>query len=164
MPVYFDRDFHYSEDTIGYLLGLNGLIVFLVEMPLIYELEKIKQKYLFIPIGCIMMTIAYLIIALGNSAIWLAIIYTIFITISEVFAMPFMMNYAMNKPNKDRQGQYIALYSAAYGLSHIVAPSLGLMFSDRYGFQSFYVFVAVASLLLAYTFYVIQKQKSQLQS
>ena len=162
VPVYFDRDFHYSEDTIGYLLGLNGLIVFLVEMPLIYELEKIKQKYLFIPIGCIMMTIAYLIIALGNSAIWLAIIYTIFITISEVFAMPFMMNYAMNKPNKDRQGQYIALYSAAYGLSHIVAPSLGLMFSDRYGFQSFYVFVAVASLLLAYTFYVKYKPKNLL--
>lgn len=164
VPVYFDRNFNYSEDTIGYLLALNGLIVFLIEMPMIYELEKIKQKHLFIPIGCLMMTLAYLLISIGNSAIILSIIYTVFITMSEIFAMPFMMNYAMNRPNKDRQGQYIALYSAAYGLSHIVAPSLGLMFSDRFGFQNFYVFAAVASVMLAYLFFNTQKQKLPVQS
>src|SRR3954470_271021 len=46
VPQYFNKQCHYNEDTIGILMGLNGLLVVLLEMPLITALEK-KQKNVF---------------------------------------------------------------------------------------------------------------------
>jgi ABC-type antimicrobial peptide transport system permease subunit len=53
---------------------------------------------------------------------------------AEIFAMPFMMNYAISRPLKERQGQYSALYSMSFGIANITAPILGLGIADKYGF------------------------------
>ena len=46
VPQYFNKVCHYDEDTIGLLIGLNGVLVVLIEMPFIAYLEK-KQKIFF---------------------------------------------------------------------------------------------------------------------
>lgn len=81
-----------------------------------------------------------------------AIVYTVIITLSEIYAMPFMMNYSLSRPAKERQGQYSALYSIAYGISNIVAPVLGLGIANRYGFNSMFYFLIALSLLTAIGF------------
>jgi predicted MFS family arabinose efflux permease len=157
VPVYMSKDFGYSEDTIGYLLGLNGLMVVLLEMPIIYRIENKSSPSYWIAFGCMMMVIAYTLLSLGINSLVLCVIYTLFITLSEIFAMPFMMNYALSKPEKERQGQYTAMYSVAYGFSNIIAPSLGLGFADIYSFHLFYGIAALASVLLGVLFYRLMK-------
>jgi predicted MFS family arabinose efflux permease len=157
VPVYFKEDFHYSEDIIGYLLGLNGLFVVLMEMPIIYRIEQKKSTSTWIALGCMMMSISYLLLALNYKNILIALIYTFFITLSEIFAMPFMMKYAMTKPEPERRGQYMAMYSVAYGISHIVAPTMGLGFAEAFNFPFFYLIAAIASLILSILFYTMMK-------
>jgi MFS family permease len=40
VPQYFNRELNYSEDLIGLLMAFNGLLVVLIEMPIVGILEK----------------------------------------------------------------------------------------------------------------------------
>ncbi|MEI7670362.1 MAG: MFS transporter, partial [Pseudomonadota bacterium] len=119
MPQYFNRICKYNEDTIGLLLALNGLLVVIIEMPLITMLEKKKKIFPFIITGVFCLPFSFAILRISEGMMLMAIIYTLFITMSEIFAMPFMLNYAIYRPRKERQGQYTALYSISYGLANI---------------------------------------------
>ncbi|MBL7889701.1 MAG: MFS transporter [Bacteroidia bacterium] len=152
VPQYFDKVCHYSEDTIGLLLGLNGLLVVLIEMPLVTYLEKERKLFKYIIIGVLCLPVSFAILKFGEGMILPAIVYTVIITLSEIYAMPFMMNYSLSRPAKERQGQYSALYSIAYGISNIVAPVLGLGIANKYGFNSMFYFLIALSLLTAIGF------------
>jgi MFS family permease len=80
---------------------------------------------------------------------------------SEILAMPFMMNYALSRPSKERQGQYSALYSMSYGMANIFAPLLGLGIADRFGFEAMFYFFIGLSLITAVGFKVLQKQEKK---
>lgn len=157
MPQYFNQVCHYHEDTIGLLLALNGAVVVLVEMPLVAALERSKKIFKFIIAGTLCLPISFIIVYVGEGKMIYAIVYTLIITMSEIFAMPFMMNYALSRPKSERQGQYAALYSMAFGLSNIAAPLAGLGIANHFGFDwMFYFFIAVSSVA-AFGFLMLQK-------
>jgi predicted MFS family arabinose efflux permease len=81
------------------------------------------------------------------------------ITLSEIFAMPFMMNYSISRGGQHRKGEYSALYSIGYGLANIAAPSLGLTIAAWYGFDSMFHFFIGLSLFTAGGFYILGKRK-----
>jgi len=167
VPQYFSNVSKYSEDTIGLLLALNGLLVVLIEMPLIFYLEKSKKLFSFIVAGTLCLPVAFIILKLGDEMLTFAIIYTFVITLSEIFAMPFMMNYVLNKAPEGRQGQYSALYSIGFGLSIIAAPILGLGIASAYGFENMFTFFIVLSIIVAGGFMFLGKynlKKSGLKS
>ncbi|MBL7926113.1 MAG: MFS transporter [Bacteroidia bacterium] len=156
IPQYFKTQSHYAEDIIGLLMALNGLLVVLIEMPIISKIEhtKFPMRYIICGVFCLTLSYAALYVHQGLST---AIIYIVIITLSEVFAMPFMMNFTLSRPTKDRKGQYAALYSMAYGLSFIAAPAIGLNIAEQYGFKSLFGVITIASIFLAFGFYSIQK-------
>lgn len=149
MPLYFKTECGFSEDWIGLLLGLNGLVVVLAEMPVIAWLESHKAPFLLIFFGVICIPISFLFLIFGSCAIWPAVFYTIVMSFSEIFAMPFMMNFALSRGGQKRQGQYSGLYSIAYGIAHILAPSLGLYLAANFGFGQYFNFFILLSLLNA---------------
>lgn len=147
IPQYFSKICNYNEDTIGLLLGLNGLLVVIIEMPLVTWLGKKKNVFPFIIAGAACIPVAYFILMSGQKMIIWAMMYTFMITMAEVFAMPFMMNYTLGRSRKERQGQYSALYSIAYAIAMIIAPLLGLGIAAKYGFDiMFYFFMLLGTL------------------
>ena len=163
VPQYFSRVCNYTEDVIGLLLALNGLLVVVIEMPLIASLEKKKKIFPFIIAGTLCLPLAFGILKSGNGIMLWSIIYTVVITMSEIFAMPFMMNYALTRGRKERQGQYSALYSIAFGLAIIAAPSLGLGIADKYGFNTLFLFLISLSVVVALGFSVLKKKESGIE-
>ena len=157
VPQYFNRICHYNEDTIGLLLALNGLLVVVIEMPLVVILERRQKIFRYIIIGVLCIPIAFTILQNGNGLLSFAIGYTLVITLSEIFAMPFMMNHALSRPPKERQGQYAALYSISYGLANIAAPLLGLGIASKYGFDMMFYFFIVVSIICALGFLYLNK-------
>ena len=163
MPQYFNKICNYQEDVIGLLLALNGFLVVVIEMPLIAILEKKKQKQIFpfIIAGVLCIPISFAIIYFGKGVMIWAVMFTLVITLSEIFAMPFMMNYALNRPLKERQGQYAALYSIAYGIANIAAPLIGLGIAGKYGFDKMFYFFIALGLLTAIGFWMINKKSNK---
>ena len=145
VPQYFNKQCHYTEDTIGLLMGINGFLVVVIEMPLITALEKKQKNVLrYIIAGAVCVPIAFLILKVGEGMLIMSVFYMFMITFSEIFCMPFMMNHALSKPIKERQGQYSALYSISYGLANTIAPTIGLGIAGAFGFNAmFYLFILI---------------------
>lgn len=152
VPQFFSHQYHYSEDTIGLLMALNGVIVVLVEMPVVLILEKHKRKFRYMILGSLCLPVAFGILWFNNPALIISVIYTVAITLSEIFAMPFMMNHALSRAPRGREGQYNALYSMAFGVSTITAPIIGLGVADRFGFNTLFVVLISVSLVMAVLF------------
>jgi predicted MFS family arabinose efflux permease len=161
IPQYFNKACHYDEDTIGMLMGLNGILVVLIEMPLVTVLEK-KQNNIFryIVIGSLCLPTAFFMLHYGNGVLLWSILYIIIITFSEIFCMPFMMNYSLSKPIKERQGQYSALYSISFGIANIVAPIVGLGIADAFGFEAMFNFFILLGVLTVCGFVYLKKKTS----
>lgn len=163
VPQYFNKVCHYSEDVIGLLLALNGLLVVLIEMPMMLMLEKNLRTYNYIIAGVLCLPISFIVLKFGAGLLITAVLYTIIITFSEIFAMPFMMNYSLSRPKKERQGQYSALYSIAYGIANIAAPTVGLGIAAAYGFDNMFNFIIALSFLLASGFYWLKKSSEKIK-
>jgi MFS family permease len=101
---------------------------------------------------------AFGVLQIGKGIIIWSIVYTLIITLSEIFAMPFMMNYALSRPLKERQGQYSALYSIAFGIAIMAAPTLGLGIASKYGFDVMFYFFIVLSIMVAMGFSLLNRK------
>lgn len=164
IPQYFDRVSHYSETTIGWLMALNGFIVVVMEMPMVAYLENKRNKFNYIIWGCLCIAVALTLLYLGNSIMLVAIAYTFVMTVSEIFAMPFMMSFVLSRGKKERQGQYSALYSMAYGIANIAAPSVGLTIAHQFGFNSMFVFMSILSISAAVGFGILKLKLKTMNS
>ena len=40
LPIFYKEKMHLTESSIGNLLAINGLLIYLIEMPLVYTLER----------------------------------------------------------------------------------------------------------------------------
>ena len=158
VPVYMRDVLNYREDFIGFLIGLNGFLIVIMEMPAVLKMEKYPFPMKLIAYGCFMMGISYLFMTTGHAWIALPLTFIFLLTISEILSMPFMLNYAIARPGPDRQGQYMALYSIAYGAAHILAPGAGMWIADHYGFQLLYIIAVVISLVLGIGFLMVRRK------
>ncbi|MFM2388376.1 MAG: hypothetical protein RL660_3133 [Bacteroidota bacterium] len=152
VPNYCKEVLHYSEKTIGLILALNGAIVVIVEMPIVQYFQNYQQKRKIVALGCYCITVALAFLLLSNGNLILAMAYVLIITMSEVFSMPLMMNYALSLPIKERIGQYSALYSIGFGISIILAPIVGLSLAQYFGFTTVYIGVSIAAIILGLAF------------
>ena len=153
VPQYFSKVWEYHEDKIGLILAMNGFLVVIIEMPLVMRLEKNTNKFKYIIWGALCLPISFFILLSTYKNLPMAFLYTFIITMSEIYAMPFMMSIALSRPDKTRQGQYAAVYSIAYGLANIAAPLIGLGIAARYGFSTMFLLLIVISTMLAFGFF-----------
>lgn len=158
LPIYFAQNLKYSEWLIGLLLALNGLLVVVMEMPIVGKLEGYKRFMIIISIGVLSMAVSFFFLLTGSSWVIWPVLYIFFITLSEVFAMPFMMNYSISRAHPSRVGQYVALYSIAYGIAHILAPYLGLKIAEVYSFEVLFIILICVSLLLSFGFFTLRRK------
>lgn len=158
IPQFFSKQCHYSEDTIGWLLAINGLIVVLVEMPLVTALQRQKNIFRFIIGGTLCIPVAFAMLLIGHCVLIWPVIYIIILSFSEIFAMPFMMNHALSQPLKERQGQYAALYSIAFGIALMTAPPVGLGIADHLGFDATFYSLSALSVAVAIGFALLKRR------
>lgn len=157
-PVYWKNDLFISEEIIGLLLALNGLFIVVVEMPVVKTIEHITKYMHMIALGSLCLALSFLCLISGMNGIIAALFFIIFMSLAEMFAMPFMTNFAVSRPTENRRGQYMALYSMAYGFAHIFAPISGLFLAEKFGFQSTYSIFLVLSIIIAITFYYLNSR------
>lgn len=153
VPVYWSGELGLSESQIGQLLGLNGLIIVIIEMPIIRRIEHITKFMEMIALGSIMLILSFVILGVGIKWVGFAVLYIVFITLAELFAMPFMINFAVSRPAEGRRGQYMALYSMSYGIANIIAPILGMQLAENLGFSPTFMIFAGISILVTIFFF-----------
>ncbi len=146
MPIYYREKHFLSELEIGLLLGANGFLIFLLEMPLIKWLEGTHlSKVVLVKIGLVLTTLSFLIL---NFTTWsgILIVGMFLMTVGEMIAFPFSNAFALERAKKGNQGEYMALYSIAFSLAHIFGHKTGLKMVDELSFDTtWYIITALGA-------------------
>lgn len=156
LPLYYSQSYELNETIIGYLLALNGFLVFLLEMPLVDSLSKKNALRIIVTVGTLMAGLSYLIFNISSGMIIL-IIAMILLSVSEILVMPFLTTYTVNRAGAKSRGKYLGLYGMSYSLALIVAPALGTYLIDLSGFQLNWYAMFGISILAALGFIAVIK-------
>ena len=161
LPLYYSQVLAMEEGSIGLLLAMNGMLIFILEMPLVNGLEKSKLDSLKIVIGgCFLIALGFFVL---NIAPWIgiAVIGVIFMTFGEMLGFPFSNAYALDRSKKGNQGAYMALYSMSFSVAHILGPNIGMQFSEKFGFEStWYLMGAICMMACAILFWLQRRHAS----
>lgn len=156
MPLYY-KDIHVlSELEIGLLLGLNGLIIFILEMPLINWLEKTKySKSALMLIGAILTGASFLVL---NLTPWIGILVVgmLLMTVGEMIAFPFSNAFAMDRARKGNQGEYMALYTISFSIAHIFGHNAGMQMVDKLGYDTTWYIITILSVICIFLLFVLK--------
>ncbi len=136
IPVFYKDYMGFSEGKIGTLLALNGLLVALLEMPLVYRLEAGADKLRLISFGTLMVGISYLLYIWFGHWTGIAFLAVAVITLGEIFSIPFANALVIDRAPARQRGQYMALYTMAYSLALVIAPTVGLQIAESHGFPT----------------------------
>ena len=162
MPLYY-RDVHaLSELNIGLLLGLNGLLIFVFEMPLIKWLENSRYtKSGLMLFGAILTGLSFIILTM-TSWVGVLIIGMFLMTLGEMIAFPFSNAFAMQQAKHGNQGEYMALYSIAFSMAHIFGHNAGLQMVNNIGFDNtWYIISLLAAVCVLLLFLLNQFIKAR---
>lgn len=135
LPVFYKQQ-GLSEGHIGSLMAMNGILVVVLEMPLISILEKKFSKLDCIGWGVLLFGFAYLMLNVPAPFILVAIVSMIFLSAGEIFNMPFTNTYALGRAKPSNRGQYMGLFTMAYSIAHIFAPAIGMQVAAHWGFSA----------------------------
>ncbi|MCK5402412.1 MAG: MFS transporter [Flavobacteriaceae bacterium] len=135
IPLYY-KDVHMlTEFEIGLLLGMNGFLIFVFEMPLVKWLENsVYTMTGLILFGAILTALSFAVL---NTTTWAGIVIVgmLLMTIGEMVAFPFSNAFALKRAARGNQGEYMALYSIAFSVSHIFGHNSGMQLVDKFGFD-----------------------------
>ena len=155
MPLYY-KDVHFlSEQEIGLLLGLNGFVIFLFEMPLIKWLEDSRfTKVGLMLFGGVLTALSFVVLLISD---WTGILIVgmFLMTVGEMIAFPFSNAFAMERAKKGNQGEYMALYTIAFSFAHIFSHNSGMQLVSSLGFDNTWLIVTGIAVLSAFFMFVL---------
>ena len=152
LPLYYRDAYQLSEGRIGMLLALNGLVVFSMEMILVYILGKVARIHRLIFIGLLMVGAGFVVLNLFEGQIIL-VIGMLMLSIAEIFAMPFMVTFVVQRSDLQNRGSYMGLYSFAYAVGHVLSPILSTLLIDHYGYNTLWWWSGIASVFVGIGFW-----------
>lgn len=158
IPLYYKEVHHLSEEKIGLLLGMNGALIFLFEMPLIAYLEKTNSTKIGNVASGFMLTGISFILFLITPWAGILIIGMMIATLGEMISFPFGNAFALERSKKGKQGAYMGLYSMSFSAAHIFGHNSGMQLIDKFGYDNTWVFMATIAVLGVFLLYIV-KQK-----
>lgn len=153
VPLFYSEAHGLSEEYIGFLLGANGLIIFLVEMPLIKHCEDRGFKlFPILRFSVLLFVLSFLVLNIFPNVpfLWVGML---LMTVGEMLNFPFMNRFAYDRADHGPPGAYMALFTISWSVAHIVGHTLGLNLVDQLGFTStWYIFSGVLVIALLMLF------------
>jgi predicted MFS family arabinose efflux permease len=152
LPVFFKQKLHLSEPYIGFLMAINGIVIALIEMVLVYRLEGKRKNLYYISIGVALVGVSFLFLHMPAAGGIVGLTMILLVTFGEILSMPFMNSYWITRTQPSNRGQYAALYTMAWSAAQTLGPMGGAQVADIFGFDVLWWMVGAVSLLAAFLF------------
>ena len=157
MPLYYREAHTLTEFEIGLLMGMNGFLIFIFEMPLIKWLENSRfTKTGLMLFGAILTGLSFVVLNM-TSWVGILIIGMLLMTIGEMIAFPFSNAFAMNRAKKGNQGEYMALYSIAFSIAHIFGHNIGMRMVSNVGYDNTWYVITILAALCALLLFILKR-------
>ncbi|SFU33966.1 Predicted arabinose efflux permease, MFS family [Pustulibacterium marinum] len=166
VPLFY-KEFHkLPEDSIGLILGMNGFIIFLTEMPLVSYFEKKKiDNITSIIVGLALTSLSFGIM-LWTFWEYSVVVSMIVLTFGEMIAFPFSNAFAVKRAKRGNFGEYMGMYSVSISLAHIFAHFSGMMSISKIGYTNTWIImftIGIAGIALLFVLKSILQKETEVQ-
>jgi predicted MFS family arabinose efflux permease len=158
LPLYFKQELQLHEVQIGVLMSINGILVAVIEMVLIYKLELKERPLKYIKYGVFLVGLSYAIFNILSGQFMLALLSVVIITFGEMLAMPFMNTYWINRSSNHNRGKYAGMYAMAWGIAQVTAPTVGGYVAQHFSFTTLWWGIFILSVACAMGFHWLMKR------
>ena len=158
LPVFFKRELHFSEPFIGLLMAINGIVIALIEMVMVYKLEGKRRNTAYIVFGVGLVGLSFLMLNIPGIGAMISLVMIISFTFGEIFSIPFMNTYWITRTQISNQGQYAALYTMAWSAPQCLGPLLGAQVVDHYSFRVLWWMVGGLCLVACFSFWRLHRK------
>ena len=157
IPLYNTEKLNLDQFQIGLLLALNGLVIFLFEMPLIGYLErKGSLATKIILLGSVFMASGFFCLIFTKSIVGL-ITSIVLITIGQVLLFSFSNTFAFNRAIKGHEGRYMAMYAMSFSAAQILSPKISFSIIESFSYFSNWLFMGGIGLVGISLYYQLDK-------
>ncbi len=147
-PVYWKEHAQMNESAIGLLLGLNGLLIGLFEMVLVQKLQSKGRDMNFIVLGIVLTAAGFLFLLVPVYSILIsAFIVIVFITFGEMFSLPFVNTFIIQRSNDTNKGKYAAAYSLVWSVANVIGPAGGALIAEKGSYTLLWIIVIALCFL-----------------
>jgi predicted MFS family arabinose efflux permease len=141
LTTYFKNEVLLSERSIGILMMWNGILIVLIEMSLVYYLERNWSKRKAVIFGVSLHIIAYAILVIFKVNFLVAFITMTFITLSEIFAFSVLVSFWMTRADETNRGQYAGIWTMTWAIAQSSGSFLGSAVAQHFGFNMLWCIV-----------------------
>jgi predicted MFS family arabinose efflux permease len=157
IPLFYSEVHHLNEFWIGVILGMNGLLIFLTEMPLIKFCEDRRFDTITVMVwSAALIALSFIVLNLFPMVafLWVGML---LVTVGEMLNFPFMNRFAFERAEHGPPGAYMALFTIGWSVSHIIGHTLGLNLIAHFGYTTtWYLFTGVLVLAMGMLFLLKQ--------
>lgn len=158
LPVFFESQWHLSKPFIGFTMALNGLIIAVVEMVLVYKLEGRRPHLYYITVGVFLVGLSYVMLnVVSLNVYFLAIASSVVVTIGEMLSMPFMNSFWIRRTTNANRGQYAGLYTLAWSMAQVVGPVSSGLVAEHYGYNILWWGTGGICLVLSINYWLLKR-------
>ena len=164
LPVFYKKALHMPEYMIGLLMALNGVIITLFEMVLVFKMEGRRENLTYIFCGVGLVGISFLLLNIFPLSLALAFVCMLFVTLGEILAMPFMNSFWISRTSSTNRGQYAGLYTIAWSTAQVIGPAGGAQLAEHSGFRVLWWTIGGVGLAASLGFYMLRQTKRALHA
>lgn len=109
-----------SEDVLGYILGINGVLFVIFVLPVTKWLKGWSDKKVFI-LSCLLAGFGMFAVGFTTN-IWILSLLTIIFTFGEIVRAPVLYNFVSEYAPDNARGQYMAASNMQFTIGRLLAP------------------------------------------
>ncbi len=165
IPVYFKEGLKLSEFSIGAVMAINGVLIAVFEMVIVFKLEKRKPYLVLMTYGSILMSISFFTLLLPAAwGLFIAIVAMLVVTCAEMIAMPFMNSYYLARTTQLNRGRYAGLYTMTWSMAQMVGSVSGTFVAQKAGFIGLWFLVGILSAFAAVGYFALYRKTEWVRS
>jgi MFS family permease len=151
MALFLVRDLHLKESTYGLMFTINTLLIVALEVPLNASMSHWPHARTLVT-GSLLVGAGFGALALVSRLPGVALTVVVW-TFGEMILLPGMSAYVADISPDARRGEYMGLYTMAFGAAFAIGPWAGTLLLDRAGatvlWTSMFLFGALSALLFS---------------
>jgi predicted MFS family arabinose efflux permease len=152
LNAYYKIELHFREQFIGLIGALNGVMIAIIEMVLIFKLEGRRSSIFYISRGTILVGVAYIMLNVFHINHVMALLMMVVMTLGEILVLPFMNTFWSSRSADHNRGQYAGLYTIAWSIAQTAGPFLGAQLAEYAGFHVLWWVLGGTSMVTAIGF------------
>lgn len=160
-PLFCKEALMMSEKSFGVLMSYNGILIAVIEMPLIFILAKKRDQMGWITWGVILTGLSFILFNVMGFNMFAAIVSMTMISIGEIINFPLASSLALGRSNPNNRGQYMGLYSMLFSVGSIIAPVIGMRIAELYGYAVLWNFLGILTTISVIGLLYLRKKLKQ---